>query len=989
MLKYQEYIQQVFDFLKTLTIKNDLFLEESLVNYAATLRIPKERVSPYEVPYLQQIAGIRTPLDSRMLLTVGARQVELTTEYLQRNLSARVGMPIGSRTFENLLEAYPNQTDLIKAMIYPVPEPTEEQLASLPALPIHSEPDEETGITRVLVDGMLDLYTLSRLAHPIDQPPVFYREYEIADDYPWGSTIIQLSSVVDLSLPTSSTTYSYPEGSYAIASNTYIAEIDPGGYGDPTIRLSQGITQPIGPSYPIKTIRFLTRNSYGDAIRQLKRLHVVINSPHLELLSYSTRILEIWEQPSILNTVKEHLLYYRDRWNVREFAVENLYSRVEWIVMWQGLVQTIFAERVRNIRNPAVHTYHVWEYLRSHGMSDFQHILTREQQLFLYNNLRYLLMNKGKAQTLQIVSDKLLEPNGIEIMAKTFVASTENTIYTCTKKPMFISSSVGTDWKPIQFFEPNSETLATILLREEAAGLEPLADDVNIPIIQQRKLETTPETVYKTKLLEFSKIPQYVGYQALFVEYAMSTFLHEWNAGRLQGVVVNFHPSYLNISADLTARDMAYLMSYLAYRLNGVNPADQPLPTTFKCWHATRTKMDLPDEEYIGCSVEKGNQIVEFPLGTDITSLYPGREITGSNIPANTIIISVVTYGDVEVTPKIAISHLAEDTDADVVITVGGIPAISPDQCTESYTWFETLKDIEEGADYSVSPIIDKYENYINLNDEIDGVFLPFMEDRYLDINRARAQPDLGHVYIQIPELFNEIERRFEEFYKLSLAARGQADARAYMAFYNVYTRHAMLKYNFTKAPPAGITTFSDWLESNSPIGALLYAHEESVMNEDATWENLLEQFFKRVIPIWSSRWVGSTKMNENEYRMMTNLVKTFCSYNVAFLQQEEQIYVFWRELAYIGYRSVPEKFELKPVFPIELVCGSQSYTISKESKVAIVAPLTYRFMVTEYENNAAPLTTVSQEPLNTKMDGLLSLSEDVISSDPTVNITD
>lgn len=346
----------------------------------------------------------------------------------------------------------------------------------------------------------------------------------------------------------------------------------------------------------------LSGNPPEVLIKRIARVKKIAEAENYTLLSYDADLLEEWERNSIIQKIKEFLNYFRTRWSVKEFTNEDLYGPAEWSILWYYLFQYIHTVRVENVRTSKVHSYHIWEYLRSNGLESYEYYLNREQSLFLYNNLRYLIQNQGKNHVLKKISDNLMEPYNVEALTRLLLTDTSHSIEECKKEPQFVAVSIGGDVTPRQYFRPKYQNLNDILYREDISDLEPLDQQPSIENQQEEILTHTPYTKHDTPLIEFDRIPRYTGFEELYIEFYLSTFLHEWHAGRLNDIVSEIQLPYYPVSYPILAdmSDLVYLMLFIGMKMKDRSQSlyDVPLPSSFNCINALRTPLDVTNHPY-------------------------------------------------------------------------------------------------------------------------------------------------------------------------------------------------------------------------------------------------------------------------------------------------------------------------------------------------------------------------------------------------------
>ena len=182
-------------------------------------------------------------------------------------------------------------------------------------------------------------------------------------------------------------------------------------------------------------------------------LSACVDAPNYSLISCDLTQLRENERTSMYTCVLDTLAMIQRRWDVREFVYEDLYALSIQAKIWDTLLLALMKQRIVNIRTSSVHEYHIWEYLKSHGLDDYSDVLSNKQALFLYKNFPYLLRNRGSDFNLILLAHKLLSDWNIQILGKNIlqqkqdVFSAEKTIpdfiETCEPYPVSDSVIVG------------------------------------------------------------------------------------------------------------------------------------------------------------------------------------------------------------------------------------------------------------------------------------------------------------------------------------------------------------------------------------------------------------------------------------------------------------------------------------------------------------------------------------------------------------------
>lgn len=108
---------------------------------------------------------------------------------------------------------------------------------------------------------------------------------------------------------------------------------------------------------------------------------------------------------------------YFVRWQVQDYCLtDDLYAAGFLAVYYQQLPQKIINYRLGNCHTRFAHSFHIRQFLASHGKLDrFVDYLTKEQTLWLYRNIRYIERNVGKQDTFDWLIENILTKRSIPI----------------------------------------------------------------------------------------------------------------------------------------------------------------------------------------------------------------------------------------------------------------------------------------------------------------------------------------------------------------------------------------------------------------------------------------------------------------------------------------------------------------------------------------------------------------------------------------------
>lgn len=138
-------------------------------------------------------------------------------------------------------------------------------------------------------------------------------------------------------------------------------------------------------------------------------MQTAIAAKHGTILTYPDGLVEP-QEATLIYELNEWLEKFNARWHVKAFGTsDGLYPAAQHAVMYLSLVPKILNLRLRRCKTPEAHSFHIREYLASHGRFDrYLDYLTLKQRLFLYRNLLYIERHAGQKATFFWLMQKLL-----------------------------------------------------------------------------------------------------------------------------------------------------------------------------------------------------------------------------------------------------------------------------------------------------------------------------------------------------------------------------------------------------------------------------------------------------------------------------------------------------------------------------------------------------------------------------------------------------
>lgn len=134
------------------------------------------------------------------------------------------------------------------------------------------------------------------------------------------------------------------------------------------------------------------------------------------ILGYPSGLVEPQEQ-SLMSDLEGFIQRHMARWNVSSFAVsDSLYNLSYHAQLYLTLLPKLLNLRLRRCLTEEAHSFHIRQYLASHGGLDvFLPYMTLKQSLYLYRNINYIERNIGNTYQFKELIQKFLTDRRIPL----------------------------------------------------------------------------------------------------------------------------------------------------------------------------------------------------------------------------------------------------------------------------------------------------------------------------------------------------------------------------------------------------------------------------------------------------------------------------------------------------------------------------------------------------------------------------------------------
>ncbi len=221
-----------------------------------------------------------------------------------------------------------------------------------------------------------------------------------------------------------------------------------------------------------------------------------------EILGWPEELVEENEY-SFIYKLQDWIYGYKSRWHNAAFNLsDELYETVNYGMMALFMIPAIMNIRLAACKTNEVHSYHLMQFLSSHGVTDVE-LLTKEQMLWLYRNMPYIERNSGQRDTFDWVVDNILTKRKIPLAKFTMqhdVSAQPEELYST---PMFRRTPLNLGYNVAG---QDVITVDDIFDKEAELARDNVLMRDDLQAEAQVKLENSPSNVLATKALESAMV---------------------------------------------------------------------------------------------------------------------------------------------------------------------------------------------------------------------------------------------------------------------------------------------------------------------------------------------------------------------------------------------------------------------------------------------------------------------------------------------------
>ena len=278
--------------------------------------------------------------------------------------------------------------------------------------------------------------------------------------------------------------------------------------------------------------------------------------------------------------------------------------------LYMYLVPAIINIRLKACKTSEAHSFHVRQYLASHGMLDvYYSAMTKEQALFFYRNIQYIEANAGKRDTFDWLVENIMTVRGLplyEYDAKhnvSLMIPTEDNQYSSNDRPEIQFRRLPINYPTVDP-KRNIYGLEDIFLKieDEAPGNIEYHEDNKTEI--NNLLIDSDSNVIVTKLIESS----IVDYSDAVPYRLADILLHEWlsmsHSNRFNAYVTIEFP-ITKEATTIKVKEAFILYVYCMLKVMGADTTNLPKVLANRVYRQNKPTLQQMYDRFEGGSLSK------------------------------------------------------------------------------------------------------------------------------------------------------------------------------------------------------------------------------------------------------------------------------------------------------------------------------------------------------------------------------------------------
>ena len=349
-------------------------------------------------------------------------------------------------------------------------------------------------------------------------------------------------------------------------------------------------------------------------------IDTAINAENGTILTYDTQLVEENEY-SLIEKMNQWIKSFKIRYVNEQFSIsDELYAATHHGIMYMHLVPAVLNFRLSACKSNEAHSYHITEYLLSHGIPEYSIMhMTKRQMLFFYRNIKYIQRNAGTIDTFKWILDHIMTERFLPISEYVMKHNWKDQLENLLPEVIFRNNNLNDIYGSS---DQDFLTTSTLMYKEDKLALgNPQYREDEVESIE-KQLAYSKSTTVLTKVLESAIIDYTENGQNRPEEILLNHWLYLSTSGKYKAHIGITNPK-TGERLPMSSKDAFTLMVYcwaksmdidLIYipKMLAKRVIRTPQPTVTKL-------MELVDSKYIKPSVAQ--EILSYmPVVTDIIS---------------------------------------------------------------------------------------------------------------------------------------------------------------------------------------------------------------------------------------------------------------------------------------------------------------------------------------------------------------------------------
>ncbi len=349
-------------------------------------------------------------------------------------------------------------------------------------------------------------------------------------------------------------------------------------------------------------------------------IDVAINAQNGTVLSYNTQLVEVNEY-SLISKINQWIQSFKTRYVNEQFSIsDELYAATHHAIMYMHLVPAVLNFRLGACKTNEAHSYHITEYLLSHGLPEYSIMhMTKKQMLFFYRNIKYIQRNAGTVDTFRWILDHIMTERFLPMSEYVMKHSWEKQLEELLPQVVFRNHHLNEIYGAT---DQDKLTTSALMYKEDRIALgNPRYRDDEVEHIERCFAYSKSSTVM-TKVLESAIIDYTESGQNRPEEALLNHWLYLSVTGHYKAYIGITNPK-TDERIPMSAKDAFILMMYAWAKSMDVDMIYIPPMLAKRVMRipspSVNTLMALVDSQYVKSSVAK-QMISYMPIVTDIIS---------------------------------------------------------------------------------------------------------------------------------------------------------------------------------------------------------------------------------------------------------------------------------------------------------------------------------------------------------------------------------